>query len=246
MSSALSIYVLTSQAMAQTKRMDAVANNVANSSTPGYKRQEVDFKELVGGTPMRKSGKFVEDLGYKTVYTQGQLEKTGSPLDLALSGQGFFAVQGTNGSIQYTRAGEFTLDSDGDISTMDGRKLLDTNKAPINIPNDSKFVSVAKDGIVSNDQGQIGQIGLYQFPKGTSLLRQGENSFTVTDNTQPNPDISNLTVMQGYVEDSNVSPVMETVKMTDVSRAYESTTKLIGKLEDLQDEAVRNLAAVTQ
>ena len=246
MTSALSIYILTSRNIGQNKAIEAVANNVANASTTGYKKQGVDFETLVGGSTSQPSGQFSRDRGFRTDFSAGDMDRTDNPLDMAIGGDGFFAVQGQNGGpIRYTRDGHFTLDQNRNLVTMRGENVLDRDKTPINIPVEYTF-DVASDGTVSNKDGSIAQIGVFKFAPNAPLLRVGDNEFSAGKAVSTAADAADYKVFTGMVEGSNVNPVMETVKMQEVSRSYQNSSRLISRLEDLEDRAIRDLGKPAQ
>lgn len=246
MSGAQSIYILASRAMGQQKLMDAIANNVANSDTAGYKRQGMDFKELIGGKPSAPTGSFVKDQGYKTDFSQGGLDKTENPFDLAIVGNAFFAVQSAaSGEINYTRAGNFTVSSTGRLQTYKGDDVLDQNNAPINIPIESTQVTVSEDGTISNQDGQLAKIGAFNFATGQEPIRAGNNLFKSSGPLPPTLANDTVSIRQGYIETSNVNPVLETVTMTEASRNYQNIQQMISRLDDIEQEAIRSLPRLT-
>ena len=239
MSGLQSVYILTSRMQGQRKKMDSVAVNVANVNTPGFKRQDVDFETLVGGRDSRPAGNFVDDRGFKTKFTQGPINATGNPLDVAIMGRGFFAVAPLAGEQpNYTRDGHFTMTADGLLINSQGQAVLDDTGNEINLPRNTR-IEIENDGTVTSDNQPIAQLGIFEFTELAPLTRIGENQFQY-DGPPPEP-AQNVQVISGAVESSNVDPVLETVRMTEVSQAYQSAAKLVSRMEDLQSRAIREL-----
>lgn len=241
------IYILTSRMMGQVKSMNIVADNVANANTTGYKRQEMSFREIEGGKKLHPAGRFTTDLPLRYVFTNGGLEKTDNPLDVALEGDGFFAIQGPNGGeIKYTRDGQFGLDAAGNLVTSRGERVLDSNNAPINIPEGAQIV-IAKDGSIGTREGLLAQLGIFTFADNQQLVRAGGSVYINPQRVVATPATpENVTVKQGFMESSNVNPIEETVNMTEALRSYQSTLRSLNTLEDLENRAIRELARVSQ
>lgn len=240
--SGASIYILSSRSLGQKKVMDAVANNVANVNTHGYKKQRVDFEEILGGTPARRAGHFTTDRGFANDLSQGGMEKTGNPFDVALASDGFFAIE-ANGQTHYTRNGQFNIDLDGNLITNRGYPVLDANNAPITIPLDAREIIISADGTIATDQGPVAQIGVMTFDDTAALIRVGDNLFRNDNNVVAVPANETARVLQGTLETSNVNAVLETVQMTEVLRSYQSIQNTIQRLEELEQNAIRNLPA---
>lgn len=238
MSGLSSIYIMTSRMQGQRKKMDSVAVNVANANTPGFKRQGVDFETIVGGRDNRPAGNFVKDRGYKTTYSQGPINATGNPFDAAIMGKGFFAVGGLNGQPNYTRDGHFTLSPDGTLTNSQGQPVLDDTGNEIAVPPNTRF-EIENDGTITSDGQPIAQLGVFEFGDLAELTRVGDNQFAYDGAV---PELAqNVQVISGAIESSNVDPVLETVRMTEVSQAYQSAAKLVSRMEDLQSRAIREL-----
>lgn len=241
MSGMHSIYLLTSRMQTQMKKMDAASVNVANANTNGYKRQAVDFETVIGGRDARPAGKFVLERGFRNVLEQGTINQTGNPLDMAIMGGGFFAVQKADGQPPvYTRDGHFNLSPDGIVVNQLGEPVLDEGGGEIQIPAETGTLNVNQDGTIEADGEQIAQIGVFEFPDQTALLRIGGNQFRPGEGVQPQA-LEDTRVIGGAVENSNVDPVMETVKLNEVSQAYQGAARLMNRLESLQERAIREL-----
>lgn len=233
----------------QQTNIDVIANNLANVNTVGFKRSRADFEDLIYQTQkeagVNTTSNTVEPTGIQIGlgtqladvsknFMQGGLQETGNPLDLAIQGSGFFQITMPDGTIAYTRAGDFKLDNNGRIVTTDGYPL----SPEITVPQDTTSISVGNDGTISvleagqTTPTQLGQIQLAFFANPAGLKAIGQNLFqqTVSSGTPTlgTPGINGLgTINQGYLEMSNVSVVQEMVDMIAAQRAYETNAKVI-------------------
>ncbi len=218
--------------------MRAVANNIANMSTTGFRAESVVFAEVMeaarvdgGALSMAQPRAHVTDQSY------GGLTPTGAALDLAIEGSGYFQVQTPQGN-RLTRAGAFALSPDGEVVDKLGNRLLDAGGAPILIPPEAGKVRIAQDGTVSDALGQpLAEIGLFDADP-NSLLREDGVLFRADGPVQAAEDSR---LMQGFLEDSNVDPVIELTRMIEVQRAYELGQSFLDLEDERMREAVRTL-----
>ena len=250
---------------AQQMTLDVVANNLANVQTAGFKRSRVDFQDLVYETlqaPGAASAQGQEipsgfQVGHgsramatQRLFVKGDLQQTGNVLDLAIEGEGFFQIQQPNGETAYTRAGAFKKNSQGQLVSSDGFTLEPT----ITIPQNALSVTVGVDGTVSVTQPgqaqpqQVGTIQLVRFINPAGLESQGRNLFVPTqasgDATPGTPGQDGLgTLLQGFVEGSNVNVVEEMVGLITSQRAYEINSKAIRTADEMMQTA-NNLVRV--
>ena len=241
--------------MAQQMNVDNIANNLANVNTPGFKKSKIEFQDVLyqnikrAGTATALGAEVPAgiQIGYGTKvsstvreYTEGDLTPTGNPLDLAISGGGFFQIQAPDGTTAYTRDGAFKLSAEGRIVNSNGFYLL----PEITVPEDATSISVGIDGIVEVHQfgqdapQQIGQIELARFINPAGLSAIGRNLLVLTGASgDPITDIPTQSGMgqldQGYLEMSNVKVVDEMVNMIVAQRAYEMNSKAIQTAEDM-------------
>jgi flagellar basal-body rod protein FlgG len=244
-----SLYTAATGMEAQQLKMDVISNNLANTSTTGFKKVRAEFEDLLSETlrgaqaPDPRGGTnptpLQVGLGVRTGATtrsfgQGDLANTGSPLDLAIQGGGFFRVQRPNGDYGYTRAGNFRADSTGKVVTVNGEAL----DPEITLPADTTQVTVNADGTVlatvsSNATPQaVGQLSLYTFPNPGGLEAVGGNLLVQTaasgEPTATKPGEGGTgTLSQGFLEGANVKAVEEMVDMIACQRAYELNTNVI-------------------
>ncbi|HUJ97972.1 MAG TPA: flagellar basal-body rod protein FlgF [Stellaceae bacterium] len=240
-------YIALSGQMAVQRQMDVIANNLANASTPGFKGEEMLFSQyLVQPHGNTSPLAFVEDSGTARDLRQGPISKTNNPLDLAISGEGYFAVQTPLG-MRYTRNGHFQLDSQGQIVTSDGYPLLGAGAQPIVVPPNSKSVTVATDGTVSvaqdgtTQQNTIGQVQVVDFAA-PQAVTPAANGLWVTDQT---PQPASATVQQGMLEGSNVQSVVELTRMLTVARESGTMKTFLDEEDQRRSNAIDKLSQVS-
>ena len=211
-------YVTLSRQSGLMHEMRSIANNIANMSTTGFRREGVVFSEFIkAGGDANQSVSLASARGRHLDLTQGTLEPTGGTFDAAIEGDGFFLVETPQGE-RLTRAGHFLPGDTGDLMTPDGHFVLDEGGAPIFIPPDANDVSIATDGTISANGLPVGRVGVVKPVEGADLTREGANLFSLDGDFEP---VEAPRVLQGFVEGSNVNPVVEIARMIEVQRAYE-------------------------
>lgn len=258
------LYSAASGMTAQQMNIDNIAHNLANANTTGFKTRRAQFQDLLYQSvvqPGAASGQQTVvptglQLGMGTrassneiVFTQGNFSQTDNPLDLVIQGRGFFQVRMPSGELAYTRSGSFHLDRDGNIVTSDGNPL----EPQITIPPDAQAITIAQDGTVSYTQPnqtsaqQAGQIQLANFQNPAGLNSLGGNLLSPTDASGdptvgvPGGQEGLGTVMQGYLEQSNVSVVEEFINLIVAQRGYEANSKVVQAADQMYQQ-VNNLA----
>ncbi len=245
--------------MTQMKIMDVVSNNIANASTTGFKSDSVatrsfneellkrikDIDEFESNFPAPKVG--TVNLGVTvdeviTDFSNGSFTSTSSPLDLALDGSGYFTVEFTdpngNTSEKYTRDGSFTLDANNQLRTKDGYLVLGED-GPITLSGiGSPFIG--EDGAVYDGNEIIAKLKLVDVEDNNYLQKHGENLYTLLEGG--NLTESNASIVQGYLENSNVNSVKEMVNLINVSRVYEANSKVVKTTDELMGKAVNDIA----
>jgi len=229
----------TETMMAQEQRLNQVSNNLANVDTPGYKRDDLTFWEMIfnASDDRNRVGKALKLL---TNQEEGAASATGNTLDFAINGNGFFKVQTPEG-VRYTRAGSFGLNSEGQLITPSGHLVLGEG-GPITIEGDD--VSLSSDGGLLVDGRDAGRLDIVTFSDLAGLEKEGLNLFRLTEGNQEF-EAEKFTVKQGFVEKSNVNTVMEMTRMIDLHRAYETQQKLIHTIDEMDDEAIRKVGKLT-
>jgi flagellar basal-body rod protein FlgF len=241
----VSSYVLLSHEQALRRRLDIVANNMANSSTAGFKREQPLFHDYIepgaGGT-VNAADRTAYVLDYGSIHdsSAGAFTPTSNPLDVMVEGPGYLAVQAPDGTIAYSRAGYLKLALSGDLVTAGGNPVLGEGGQPINIPTDQvATVKISDDGTVSTKAGPLGRLTVTLFdeatmvPRGDGLMAgDGGRVLTATETR----------LKTGGVEGSNVQPIAETTAMVEILRAYQSSQKVMDSLNDMRSRAIDRLS----
>ena len=237
-----------SRQIALRRELDVIANNIANIGTTGFKSENVLFEEhLARGArvdhfpvPQDRRVSFVLDRETRTDLSQGPFSQTGSILDTAIDGEGFFAVETPAGE-RYTRAGGFAINVAGELVTPAGHRVLG-NAGPIVLdPNDTE-ISIALDGTISTRDGERGRLRLVRFEDASQLSKQGDNLFS--SEAAALPVEPRTRVVQGSIEKSNVHAVVEMGRMIEVTRAYTNLASLMSRADELRRNAIERLADV--
>jgi flagellar basal-body rod protein FlgF len=224
--------------------LDLLANNVANASTGGYKADREFYSLYVApeaaGGDSPSSMPVIEKQW--TDFSQGLLQPTGNPLDLALAGKGFFAVQSTRGTL-YTRNGNFQLAADGKLVTAEGYPVRGTGGAALTL-NPSRPTEISSDGTVTQDGTVIGQLEVADFTSAGALSKQGNNYFRVSDPAlQPSP-ADGVAVQQGSLEASNSGTAESAVRLVGILRQFEMLQKAMTLGADMSKQAIEQVAKV--
>lgn len=208
------------------QEMQMLANNIANASTTGFRAEGMMFSEHVktlGGDASSLS--MATAAVRNTAATQGTLSPTGGTFDLAIEGEGFFLID-TPGGERLTRAGAFRPNENGDLVTPEGYPVLDAGGAPVFVPQGVGQVGIGPDGTISADGQPIGQIGLFVPTDLNRMTRQGGVMFNPGGGFDPAPDGR---MLQGFLEDSNVDPILQVSRLIAVQRAYELGQSFLDK-----------------
>jgi flagellar basal-body rod protein FlgG len=253
-----SLQIAATGMVAQETKLDTIANNLANSNTTGYKRQDAEFEDLLyqnersaaanpaGGVgPVgTQIGSGVRVIATSRSFSQGAIQQTSNPLDVAIEGNGFMAVQRKAGEMGYTRAGSLKVDAQGRLVTSDGLGV----EPAITVPPDATSISISADGMVSattpgqRTPTQLGQLNLVTFPNPNGLDAVGHNLYTASaasgEPTTGAPGTDGRgTILQGALEGSNVEVVNEMIGLVRTQRAYEINSKVIAAADEMLRKA---------
>ena len=198
------------------REMQVVANNLANMSTTGFRREGVIFEEFIAPLENGPSLSMANGNARVIDLSQAGVTQTGGALDLAIRGEGFFQIEGPDGP-RLTRAGNFTTSPIGELVTYDGFRVLDQSGSPISLPAGGDGVRIGEDGTMSSQEGPFAKIGLWSATDPLTLTHQTGTMFSASA-IQPFEDGK---MLQGFIEDSNVNPIHEVARMIEVQRAYE-------------------------
>jgi flagellar basal-body rod protein FlgF len=225
--------------------LDMVANNLANTTTGGFKLDR-EFYSVFTAADNEDDGAATKlPLIQKqwTDFSQGVLAPTGNPLDVALSGKGFFVVSGPSGPL-YTRNGSFQLSASGQLTTSEGYAVLDTNGQPIQTQSQDPL-EITPDGSITQSGQTIGQLQVANFQDASALQKQGNSYFTPSDpKTVPTAATDDTTVVQGKTENSNVAPAESAVRLVGLMRQFEMLQKAITITSDMNKQALTEVAKV--
>jgi flagellar basal-body rod protein FlgF len=246
------LYVGLSKQVLLQRELDIVANNLANVDTTGFKVEQL-LNAVDPTAPARSTGvtppiNFVSDNGVARDYTQGALRQTGSPLDLAITTQGFFQISTASGNV-YTRDGRFATNSQNQLVTQSGDPVLDASGSPITLNSQGGQPQIAGDGSISQmvpgqSQAQtIGRVGVVSFSDLSSLSKQGDGYFTNTTNAQATP-VTGDVIRQGMLETSNVQPIVEVTDLIRISRTYDMISNILNETSSLSQTAIQRLGSV--
>jgi flagellar basal-body rod protein FlgG len=253
------LYSAASGMAAQQMNVDNIAHNLANANTIGFKSRRAQFQDLLYQSVIQPGAAAGQQtvvptglqLGLGTrpssneiIFSQGSFSQTNNPLDLVIQGRGFFQVRRPSGELAYTRAGAFHLDRDGNVVTSEGNPL----EPQITIPPDAQQITIAQDGTVSFTQPnqtaaqQAGQVQLANFQNPAGLNSLGGNLYSPTDASGdasvgvPGGQEGMGSVMQGYVEQSNVSVVEEFINLIVAQRGYEANSKVVQAADQMYQQ----------
>lgn len=225
------IYVGLSGQLALQHQLDVVANNVANMNTVGFRGEAALFDAHMERTQDRRQVAFVLDRFTYTDMRSGDYQKTGNPLDVALSGDGWLQVQ-TPGGTRYTRDGRLSLDAAGTLVTLNGAPVLDAGGGTIQLPNDVSGIQILKDGTISDGERNFGRLGAVRLPDNQAMKHEAGGLYVSAG--QP-VEATDVEIHQGMVEQSNVQPVVAMTQLIELSKAYEMAKSLV----DGGDETLR-------
>jgi len=258
------IFVAASGGIKQQRILDVLSNNLANINTPGFKKDQMAFEELMPpfknfNIPSTNPGKFsilesqessisyVGISGFSTDFSQGVMTNTGNSFDMAIEGDGFFAVK-TGEGVRYTRTGNFTLDDQARMVNKQGQPFLDINNKPIFFPPEAGQITIGNDGLVSfNTEGTsqtIAQLKLVHFSEKSQLIKEGNGLYKLSNLEVVEEFPVNIKVFQGFVEASNVNVIEEMVAMIQSVRLFEAYQKLIQSIDEADNQSVNVIARV--
>lgn len=243
-----------SRQVALRRQLDVIANNIANLNTTSFKSDGALFEAYI--SPNARAGdlsaqdsqvNFVRDRATWIDWAQGALHRTGNALDVAIEGRGFLAVETANGE-RYTRNGSLKINPEGQLVTSAGDPVLGDN-GPIVFQRSDRGVTISKDGTISaitadtNEEVARGRLRVVSFENVNQLRKDGNSYFAPPEGVTPDPDAQS-TILQGAVEKSNISAVLEMTRMIEVTRSYTQTATILAQQSELQNTAIDKLAAV--
>ena len=246
------LYIGLSKQMILRRELDVAANNMANVDTTGFKAEAMIVEDdpvtpthaPMGSTPVQ----YAIDKGLARDFSQGALQQTGGPLDMAIEGQGFFQVSTAAGN-RYTRDGRFSTNAQGQLTTQTGDPVMSASGGPISLNPQGGPPQIGRDGTITQSvAGQpqsisVGKLGVFRFDTLSDLSKQGDGLYSNTTNAQPAaaPDAR---IHQGMLEASNVQPILQVTDLIRISRAYEAVTQMVTSNADLSKTSIERLGSV--
>lgn len=245
------IMIGLSRQISLRRSMDVVANNIANANTAGFKVESVLLESAPARIAEHSDGpselQFVNMWGMGRDFSQGELEYSGRSLDLAIEGEGLFAVE-VDGEEQYTRDGRFRLDNQGQLVTGNGVAVLSAGgRTPIILDASGSEIEIQDNGTIVQNGQEVGRIGVFEIANLSELSKRGDGRYAL-DSRNPDAiepeEVLNPTLRQGYIEASNVESIRELTSMMSIMRSYQSVAKFINQVEDLNKRAIERLGRV--
>lgn len=240
-------YVSLSLATALQRSLDLAAHNMANASTAGFKTSHPILEAVDptnSGNPT-EAVNYVQDKGIYVDPSQGAMVATGNPLDIAVTGEAWFGYESPDGGVAYGRDGRLTLNNEGQLVTTGGSPIVDVSGTPLTVPQEAgTSVNIAIDGTVTDQNGGlIGQIGMFDVGNPSLLTPVGNGLFNAPNGVNPEPTLTS-DMSQGFIEQSNVQPVVEMIHLMDIQRSYERAVKLMNDENELTKQAIQRLGRV--
>jgi flagellar basal-body rod protein FlgF len=233
------LYVALSGQMALERRLETIANNVANMNTAGYRAEGVRFDSVLsnaGGIDVA----FASEGESYVSRNPGPMLPTGNSLDVAVQGEGWLALETPSGTA-YTRDGRMHVSAEGELRSVAGHQVLDRGGAPILIDPGAGPVVITDDGMITQGDRQAGALGLFLIPEQARLTRQ-DNSAVIPDMpAEAVVDMVGNGVRQGFVEGANVNPIQEMTRLIAVTRAFDAAAAAAREQEDISQQAIRTL-----
>jgi len=237
----VSFPVILSSQVALKNRLDAVAHNVANSNTPGFRAQGMRFESVLSQTAEQTVAYSSKGINYISRQS-GVMVKTGNMLDVAVQGEAWMALRGPGGTI-YTRDGRMRILPTGDLQSLTGYPVLDVSGSPLTLSAEDGPVTISRDGMMSQAGKQVGALGLFKIPAEAKLTRVDSSGVIPDREAVPVIEFTDNGVVQGFVEQSNVNAILELSRLIEVTRAFESLNSMAEQLEKSSTDAIKTLGS---
>lgn len=238
-----SFYVGMSGQIAVDKRLQSVATNIANANTAGYRADGVTFATVLSKTgedPVAFSSRGADYISRRT----GEMTKTDNPLDVAVQGDAWLGIKTPSG-IAYTRDGRMKMAPTGELRTLTGNAVLDVGGSALLLDPDAGAPTIAADGMITQGGRQVGAIGLFSIDPQANLTRTGNSGVIPDQAATPVLDFTSNGVLQGFVEGSNVNPVLELSKLIAIQHALDGMTQMNQTAESSLGDAIKTLGGTS-
>lgn len=234
-----SLYMATAAQRVMNKQLEVIANNIANSNTVGFRAESVQFQQLV-------SSATVDELKFPAVgdlYTsqeQGTTTQTANPLDLAIVGKGFFAIQ-TDAGLAYTRDGRLKISNIGELTSIEGHPVLDAGGAAILLPDPDIVPEIHSDGRIEANGRVIGNIGIFDLENENIESRIGNSAFLAKADPPALAPGRDVKVQQGFLENSNVVAIRELANLIEITKSFDSAFKIVEEADSTVAKSITEL-----
>ena len=235
------LYVALSAQVALERRLNTIADNVANASTIGFRATGMKFEDVVSGLG-QKSVSFASSGDTFMSTATGALRETGNPFDFAIQGDAWFGIETPGGTVM-TRDGRFSMLDTGDLVTLQGFPVLDAGGAPIQLDPQNGPPTSGADGALRQQGQLVGALGLYNFDPGANFVRYGNSGIVPMGAPEPVVDRNDIGVAQGFLEESNVNPMLEITRLISVQRAFENIAASIRSTDQTLGDAISTLGS---
>jgi flagellar basal-body rod protein FlgF len=233
------LYVALSSQVSLEKRMNTIADNLANMNTVGFRATQMKFDDVMTKVEGAKVDYVSTGEEYLSTDT-GAMVQTKNPLDFAIRGDAWFSIASPQGNA-LTKDGRFSMLQTGELVTLEGNAVLDASGAPIQLNPADGPPTASKDGILYQNNRAVAQLGLFEAEIGPNYTRVGNTAIIPTSTPQPVVNRADVGVMQGFVEEANVNPVLQMTQMITVSRTFEYVTQLMRDSETSIGDAIKTL-----
>lgn len=237
------LYVSLSSQIAVERRLNTLADNIANANTVGFRATGIKFNDLVTGAGDNSLSFVSTGRAYLDTQTGGMRE-TGNTLDFAIQGDAWFSIQTPQGQV-LTRDGRFSLNEAGELLTLEGYQVLDAGGAPIQLDPLAGAPEAGADGMLRQNGNPVGAIGLFEYTPHENFQRFGNSGILPQGPVEPVVDRNDVGVKQGFVEESNVNPVVSMTQLIMVQRAFENAAALNRQTETSMSDAIKTLGSRT-
>jgi flagellar basal-body rod protein FlgF len=235
------LYVALSAQVALEKRLTTIADNVANASTVGFRATGVRFADVVSGLG-DDAVSFASSGDTYISNIKGSMRETGNPFDFAIQGDAWFSIETPVGTVM-TRDGRFSMTDAGQLVTIEGYSVLDAGGAPIQLDPRNGAPDAGADGTLRQGGNLVASLGLYNFDPGSNFVRFGNSGIVPAGEPDPVVDRLEVGVAQGFLEESNVNPVLEMSRLIMVQRAFENVAALIRDTDSSYSDAIKTLGS---
>lgn len=232
------IYIALSKQRVQFRKLDVHANNMANANTPGFKRNDMMITDWIHNNGDGGKVAFAQDIKMYRDTSEGGFTRTNNPMDLAISGEGYFAVE-TAAGVRYTRSGNFTRDGAGTLIMHDGSPVLNADGARIIFDEEAQNIEFRENGAIVVDGEEFEQLQFVTFPNQQQMTRLGDTLYTTDQQAIPVEEgVGQPRIAQGFVEQSNVQSIREMTALMETSRRVSTTSDFIDRAYELQRRAM--------